>query len=94
MAFFDRRIECANKITKHIRVRSEQGGADRRIYVNCSDSGYYLGNGNNRIYSSGREVSSSSIPEFAKQNLWFYLVYLFKTAYLRFFSLKKQLKLQ
>jgi len=83
MAFFDRSIECANKIQKRIRVPSEQGGTDRNIYVNNSYSGYYLGNGNNKIYKNGREVSSSSIPDFAKQNLWFLIVH-FKTANMRF----------
>jgi len=62
MAFFDRSIECANKIQKRIRD---------------------LGNGNNKIYKNGREVSSSSIPDFAKQNLWFLIVH-FKTANMRF----------
>jgi len=49
------------------------GGTDRRIYVNNRESGYKLGSGNNKIYtSSGREVSSASLKEFAKMNLWWW----------------------
>jgi hypothetical protein len=69
MAFFDQRTECKNKQMKKVRVPSLQGGSDRRIYVNGQNSGYYLGDGNNKIYRSGSEVSSLSVEEFAKQKL-------------------------
>lgn len=71
MAFFDRNIECSDGSKKRVHVRGDKGASDRNIYVNGSSSGYRLGNGNNKIYTtSGREVSSASIQDFAKQSLW------------------------
>lgn len=73
MAFFDEHIETSNGTKKRVFVRSSMGGTDRRIYVNNRESGYKLGSGNNKIYtSSGREVSSASLKEFAKMNLWWW----------------------
>jgi hypothetical protein len=69
MAFFDDTIECKNRVNKKVRVPGQQGQSDRNIYVNGSKSGFYLGDGNNKIYRNGQYKSSSSIPEFAKQNL-------------------------
>lgn len=80
MAFFDRRTECKNNQMKKVRVPSLQGGTDRNIYVNGSQTGYYLGNRNNKIYRAGSEVSSLSVEEFAKQNLWFFITFRLKTA--------------
>ncbi|MDP3380223.1 MAG: hypothetical protein Q8S84_01380 [bacterium] len=63
-------METSDKSKKNIRVPSNQGGSDRTIYVNGSNSGYRLGNGNNHIYTSGgREVSKASIKDFVKQML-------------------------
>ncbi len=71
MAFIDEIMETSDKTKKKIRVPSNQGGTDRTIYVNGNNSGYRLGNGNNHIYTSGgREVSKSSLKDFAKQMLW------------------------
>jgi hypothetical protein len=69
MAFFDKRTECKNKQMKQVRVPSLQGGTDRYIYVNRSQSVYYLGDSNNIIYRSGSEVSTLSVKDFAKQAL-------------------------
>lgn len=71
MAFFDDKIECSDGSKKRVHVRGDKGASDRNIYVNGSSSGYRLGNGNNKIYTtSGREASSASIKDFAKQSLW------------------------
>lgn len=70
MAYFDESVQCSDGKTKRVRVPSLQGGTDRNIYVNGNNSGYYLGQKNNRIYKSGREVSSLPLKEFAKEFLW------------------------
>lgn len=70
MAFIDENMETSDKSKKRIRVPSHRGGSDRTIYVNGNNSGYRLGNGNDYIYtSSGRQVSTASIRDFAKQML-------------------------
>lgn len=70
MAFFDNMIECSNGSKKRVRVPGDKGASDRNIYVDGRNSGYRLGNSNNNIYtSSGREVSTASICDFAKQTL-------------------------
>jgi len=69
MAFFDENIECMNGSKKRVRVPSNKGGSDRNIYVNGNTKGYYLGQHNDYIYKSGKEVSTAPIRDFAKQNL-------------------------
>lgn len=85
MAFFDENIECSDKVKKRVRVPGQQGQSDRNIYVNGKNSGYYLGSGNDKIYRSGSEVSSSSIRNFAKQSLKWFIWRIFKTAICSFF---------
>lgn len=72
MAFIDTMMETSNGSMKKIKVPSSQGGTDRIIYVNGSDSGYRLGNSNDYIYNhrSGEQVSTASIKAFVKQMLW------------------------
>jgi hypothetical protein len=70
MAFIDEMMKTSDGSKKRIRVPSLKGGTDRIIYVNGNNSGYRLGNENDKIYtSSGREVSTASIKEFAAQML-------------------------
>lgn len=70
MAFIDDMMETSDGTRKRVKVPSNQGGTDRRIYVNGNCNGYYLGDKNDYIYKSGREVSTASIKQFAKQVLW------------------------
>lgn len=69
MAYIDDYYDCAGNTRKKIRVPSEQGGSDRRVYVNGNDSGYYLGNNNDRVYKGGSEVAKDLVS-FAKNRLW------------------------
>ena len=58
MAAIDNFFETSSGKVR-VRVPSVQGGADRTIYINGSDSGYKLGNSNDQVYTKhGREVSS------------------------------------
>jgi len=71
MAFIDVMMETSDGTKKRVKVPSNMGGTDRRIYVNGNCSGYKLGNNNDIIYSvNGREVSTASIKQFVKQILW------------------------
>ena len=70
MAYIDENMETSNGSKKQIRVPSGKGGTDRTIYVNGSNSGYKLGQGNDSVYTQhGREVSSS-LKDFVKNVLW------------------------
>ncbi|MGE4444437.1 MAG: hypothetical protein AB7E37_05600 [Candidatus Altimarinota bacterium] len=62
-------METSDGSKKRIRVPSAQGGTDRTIYVNGSDSGYKLGQNNDRVYTKhGREVSGF-LKDFVKNIL-------------------------
>ena len=70
MAYINEYMETSDGTQKMIKVPSAQGGADRTIYVNGSNSGYRLGNGNNMVYTSaGREVARS-LKDFVRERLW------------------------
>lgn len=70
MAYIDEDMETSNGSKKRIRVPSAKGGSDRTIYINGSNSGYKLGQGNDTVYTKhGREVSSS-LRDFVKNVLW------------------------
>lgn len=65
----DTYMETSNGSKKRIRVPSSQGGADRTIYVDGRNSGYKLGQQNDRVYTqNGREVSDS-LKDFVKNVL-------------------------
>ena len=70
MAYFEGKLETTNG-TKTVKVPSQQGGSDRTIYLNGSDTGYKLGNNDNKIYkkASGQQVSSLALKDFAKNFL-------------------------
>ena len=60
MAYIDNSMKTGSGKMVHIKVPASPGGSDRNIYLDGSSSGYKLGDGNDRVYTtSGREVSSS-----------------------------------
>jgi len=59
MAFIDETMKTGSGEKVHVRVPSSQGGADRNVYINGNNSGYYLGSFNNRVYRFGREVAEN-----------------------------------
>ncbi len=70
MAYIDTTFECSGKTNKTIRVPSGQGGSDRTIYVNGADSGYRLGNSDDKVYHKrSGNLSSSNLKDFAKASL-------------------------
>lgn len=71
MAAIDENMKTSDGTKKRIRVPSQQGGTDRTIYVNGSNSGYRLGDGNNEVYTSGGRHVSKSLKDFVELNLWF-----------------------
>ncbi len=70
MAYLEEYMETSDNTKKLIKVPSAQGGADRTIYVNGSNSGYRLGNSNNMVYSSGGREVAKSLKDFVKEMLW------------------------
>jgi len=70
MAYINEYMETSDNTKKLIRVPSAQGGADRTIYVNGSNSGYKLGNSNNMVYSSGGREVAKSLKDFVREMLW------------------------
>jgi hypothetical protein len=59
MAFIDETMTNSKKERVRVRVPSLQGGADRTVYIDGNDSGYYLGQKNNCVYRNGRHVADN-----------------------------------
>lgn len=69
MAFIDEMMETASGRKVRVRVPSEQGGADRNVYIDGRTSGYYLGNGNNHVYKAGSYVAKT-LRDLVENVLW------------------------
>lgn len=68
MAVISDKVRASSGKTINFKVKSSKGGSDRTIYIeNGKDTGYRLGNYDDKVYckKSGDEVSSSLI-EFIK----------------------------
>lgn len=70
MACIDEYMETSDGSKKKIRVPSPRGGSDRTIYVNDRDSGYRLGDNNDKVYTHGKREVSSSLKDFVRLCLW------------------------
>jgi len=70
MSVINEMMETSDKSKKRIKVVSPQGGTDRTIYVNDRDSGYRLGDSNDRVYTHSKREVSSSLKDFVRLNLW------------------------
>ena len=70
MAYIEEYMETSDNTKKLIKVPSAQGGTDRTIYVNGSNSGYRLGNSNNMVYSSGGREVAKTLKYFVREMLW------------------------
>ncbi|MDF1682829.1 MAG: hypothetical protein P1U46_03845 [Patescibacteria group bacterium] len=67
MAAINDYYDDSNKKRVKVKVPSEQGGTDRKVYVNDVNTGYYLGQKNNKVYRAGSE-RYSSIENFISNN--------------------------
>lgn len=72
MAYINATFECSGKTKKNIRVPSGQGGSDRTIYVDGSDSGHRLGNSDDKVYNKrSGNLTANNLQDFAKNCLWY-----------------------
>lgn len=70
MAAIDNFYTDCNGKKVRVRVPSQMGGNDRRIYINRNDTGYSLGRNNNRVYRCGDERYKSLVDYIENNSFW------------------------